>query len=140
MPAQKGIQTRIIVWLLLGCIVSPPMAAQANDKIETLRVVQSAVSAAYFKKAKTWLSGKNGAEMEWWLRGNETKFASCTGDIFIQQLAEWQKDELWLSQGGLPSWYGEAIWEAEKHCISQLIEANITRCTKTAGKITCKEP
>lgn len=144
MSAQKGIQTRIIFWLLLGCIVSPPMAAQANDKIETLRVVQSAVSAAYFEKAKTWLSGKNGAEMEWWLRGNETKFASCIGDTFFQQLAEWQKDALWLSQGGLqgglPSWYGEAIKEAEDHCIRQFVEANITRCTKNAGKITCKEP
>lgn len=140
MPAQIGMQTRVVVGLLLGCIVSFPIAAQAKDRMEILRVVQSAASAAAFDTAKAWLSGENGTKMEWWLRGNEAKFASCTGETFVQRLAEWQKDALWLSQDVMPSWYGEANQEAQKHCIDLLVKANITRCSKTAGQVTCKAP
>jgi len=140
MPAQVRIRVHAIIGLLSGCIASFPVAAQSRDRSETLRIVQSAVSAAAYDTAKAWLAGENGAKMEWWLRGNETYFASCTGDTFIQQLAQWQKDALSLSQGTESPWYGEAIQEAQKQCIDRLVKANISRCSKASGQLTCKAP
>ncbi len=89
---------------------------QGNDRSEILRAVQSGVSEAAFTTARNWLAGDNGHKFDWWLKGNEKEFASCTGETFILRLADWQKDALWLHETSdpTPSWYPEELQAAQK--------------------------
>lgn len=126
--------------LALGFAASLSTAAQGLDRSETLHIIQSATSAAAFETAKTWLADDKDGKSDWWLKGNEIKFGSCTGEAFILSLAEWQKDALWLAPDTPNSWRQEAVQFAQKYCIDQLVKANIGRCKKLGGRTVCKAP
>lgn len=141
MRINNGI-TILVGGLLLGFGATLSSVAQGNDRSEILRAIQSGTSEAAFTTARNWLAGDNDHKFDWWLKGNEKEFASCSGETFILRLADWQKDALWLkgSSDPTPSWYTEELQSAQKHCIDQLIKANIGRCAKTGDRAVCKAP